>query len=348
MPRLSRRDTLKFSLGLGAATLALSTPLRAFAAGDTLRVTHFGGPYVALESIIGDAFVASGAGEVEYEQDQPNLILAKWQAQPDDPAYDIGLLERAPTLRAGAGGLALPLTPENVPNLANALPGALADDGAGVALAFDTIDIMYDKNQVSEPITSWLDLWRPELAGKIMLPGMPIDGAIVFTLVAVARAMGLKEEQVEETFPRFIELKDRVHSFYSDPNQASQLLERGEIAAAVQYSARIGQLMKRHDNITRATPDEGVPAIPYDLVVAAKTKAPEAAASYVNLALTPQIQEQICSAILLNPSVSGVELSDETVKYIISDQSKMFAVNDPVVIDLQQGWLERWQREVQS
>lgn len=348
MPRLSRRDTLKLSLSLGAATLALSAPLRALAAGETLRVTHFGGPYVALESIIGEAFVAAGLGEVEYEQDQPNLILAKWQAQPDDPAYDIGLLERAATLRAGAGGLALPLTAEKVPNLANALPGAVAENGAGVALAFDTIDIMYDKKQVEKPITSWLDLWRPELAGKIMLPGMPIDGAIVFTLVAVARALGLKEEKVDEVFPRFAELKSKVHSFYSDPNQASQLLERGEIAVAVQYSARIGQLMKRHENITRATPNEGVPAIPYDLVVAAKTKAPTVAEQYVNLALSPKIQEQVCSTILLNPAVSGVDLSQETLKYIISDQSKMFPVNDPVVIDLQQGWMERWQREVQS
>lgn len=348
MSALSRRDTLRLSLGLGVSSLALGIPLRGLASSDLLRVTHFGGPYVALERIIGDAFMDAGMGNVEYEQDQPNLILAKWQAQPGNPVYDIGLFERAPTLRAGSSGLALPLTEANVPNIVNALPGSVAEGGAGVALAFDTIDIMYDTNQVSEPITSWLDLWRPDLAGKIMLPGLPIDGAVAFTLVSVARAMGMTEEQVDEVFPRFIELKDNVHSFYSDPNQASQLIERGEIAVAIQYSARIGQLMKRYPHITRATPTEGVPAIPYDLVVAANTSAPEAAANYVNLALEPEIQAQVCSTILLNPAVSGVELDEDTIRYIISDQSKMFPVNDPVVIELQQGWLERWQREVQS
>jgi len=348
MSALSRRDTLRLSLGLGVSSLALGAPMRSFAAGDLLRVTHYGGPYVALETIIGEPFMDAGLGEVEYEQDQPNLILAKWQAQPDSPVYDIGLFERAPTLRAGSSGLALPLTEQNVPNIVNALPGAVAEGGAGVALAFDTIDIMYDTDQVSEPITSWLDLWRPELAGKIMLPGLPIDGAVAFTLVAVARAMGMTEEQVDEVFPRFIELKDSVHSFYSDPNQASQLIERGEIAVAIQYSARIGQLMKRYPNITRATPTEGVPAIPYDLVVAANTSAPETAAEYVNFALQPDIQAQVCSTILLNPAVSGVDVGEETLSYIITDQSKMFPVNDPVVLELQQGWLERWQREVQS
>lgn len=347
MHKLSRRDILKRSLGVGTGMLCSTAPLRAFAASETLRVTHFGGPYVALESIIGDAYIDAGLGDVEYEQDVSNLILAKWQAQPDDPIYDIGQMDRATTLRSGAVGLAMPLKDKEIPNLANALPGTLAENGSGVALALDSLDIMYDKNQVDEPITSWLDLWRPDLAGKIMLPGMPVGGAIAFTLVSVARALGFSEEKIDEAFPRFIELKDRVHSFYSDPNQASQLLERGEIAVAVQYGARIGQLMKRHDNITRAIPAEGVPALPYDLVVAANTKLPDMAVDYVNLALTPKLQEQICSSILLNPSVNGVDLGEDTLKYIVSDQSKMFQVNNPVVVNLYQGWLERWQREVQ-
>lgn len=343
---ISRRSAL--TLALGSTAMALIAPVTAFAADGPLRVTHFGGPYSALEDLVGGAFADAGLGEVEYEQDQPNLILAKWQAQPDDPVYDIGLFERATTIRAGSSSLALPLTVENVPNLSLALPGAIAEGGAGVAMAFDTIDIMYDTNQVSEPITSWLDLWRPELAGKIMLPGMPIDGAIVFLMISVGRAMGLSEEELDEVFPRFIELKDNVHSFYSDPNQASQLIERGEIAVAVQYSARIGQLMRRYDNITRATPTEGVPAIPYDLVVAANTTQPQTAADYVNLALSPEVQAAVCGTILLNPSVSGVTLSEDALRLVITDQSKMFPVNDAVVIERQQGWLERWQREVQA
>lgn len=343
---ITRRSAL--GLALGSTAMASIAPLAAFAAGGPLRVTHFGGPYSALEDLVGARFMEMGLGEVEYEQDQPNLILAKWQVQPKDPAYDIGLLERTPTLRAGSTGLALALTEENVPNIATALPGAVAEGGAGVAMAFDTIDIMYDTNQVSEPITSWLDLWRPDLAGKIMLPGMPIDGAIIFLMVSVARAMGVEESQMDEVIAKFVELKSNVYSFYSDPNQASQLLERGDIAVAIQYSARIGQLMKRYENIVRATPTEGVPAIPYDLVVAANTSHPKEAADYVNLALSPEVQVDVCGSILLNPSVSGVTLPDETSKYIIADQSKLFPVNHAVVIENQQEWLQRWQREVQA
>src|SRR5690606_11828132 len=101
-------------------------------------------------------------------------------------------------------------------------------------------------------------------------------------------------------------------------------------------------------NITRATPKEGVPAIPYDLVVAKNTPNKKAAEEYVNLALSPEVQNEVCATILLNPATSDVPLSEDTLRYIISDQSKLFAVNDSVVIEKQQGWLERWQREVQA
>lgn len=181
-----------------------------------------------------------------------------------------------------------------------------------------------------------------------MLPGMPIDGAIIFLLVSVARAMAVDVADMDAVIEQFVALKDNVHSFYSDPNQASQLIERGEVAVAIQYSARIGQLMKRYDHIIRATPAEGVPAIPYDLVVAARTSRPEEAANYVNLALSAEVQADVCAAILLNPSVSGVALSEETLRYIITDQSRLFPVDDAAIVDHQQEWLERWQREVQS
>ncbi len=348
MRTLSRRHALKLSLTAGTAGLAAALPLGRAMAAAPLRVTHFGGPYAVLEEIIGGAYTAAGFGDVEFEQDQPSLILAKWQAQRNDPPYDIGLLERPHTIRAGASGLALPLTTAELPNLANALPGAVAAQGAGTALAFDTIDIMYDKTAVTTPITSWLDLWRPDLAGKIMLPGMPIDGAIVYMLVACARASGLAETEVDKIFPKFVELKQNVRSFYSDPNQATQLLERGEIVAAVQYSARIGQLMKRDQRFTRATPKEGVPAIPYDLVGASGSKNPDGIRKYINLAASPEIQQKVCSSILLNPSMKGVSLPDDVRALIISDDSKLFAVDDIAVVERQQAWIERWQREVQS
>ena len=72
---------------------------------------------------MGQTFEKAGHGRVEYEQDQPGLIISKWKAQPDDPIYDIGFLTRDPTVRAGNAGLVEILSDADIPLLKECRPG---------------------------------------------------------------------------------------------------------------------------------------------------------------------------------------------------------------------------------
>jgi putative spermidine/putrescine transport system substrate-binding protein len=309
-------------------------------------VTHFGGPYAALDEIVGKQFAAAGHGDVVYEQDQPGLIISKWQAQPNDPIYDIGFLTRDPTVRAGKSGLVEVLSEDKIPLLADCIPGTLAPGGAGVAMVFDAIDVAYDKEAVSEPLDSWLDLWRPELRGKIMLPASPLNSMVAVVLVSIARAMGGDERTVDEIFPKIAELKPHVRSFFGDPNQVTQLMERREVAIAPQYSARIGLAIAKNDFIARATPKEGVPSSPYDLVIAKGSNNLELAKKYVNFTLQPDIQKAICSAIPLTPANKNTELDPEAARLIISDSSRLFQYDYAYVASRQSEWADRWAREI--
>lgn len=313
--------------------------------GETLRVTHFGGPYQALDALVGKRFTE---GRIVFDQDQPALIFSKWQAQPANPPYDIGLFVRPFAIRASNAGLVTPVNVQEMPNIARALPGAIAPDNAGVALGIDSMDLMYDTSAVSTPITSWMDLWRPEFKGRITLPAMPLGGAITYLLSSVARAMGGDDSRIDDAITKFRELKPNVRSFYQDPNIATQMLERGEIVIAPQYSARIAQLMRRSAKIARATPKEGVPAIPYDFVIAKGSKHQATAKKFVNFVMSPEIQTAISSNILLTPAVSGITVAEEARKLIVADASKLFVPNESLMLSRTAGWLERWQREIQS
>lgn len=348
--RQSRRDFVRSTgaalAGLGVLGAGLTRA--AVAQGATLRATHFGGPYQALDQIVGKRFADAGHGRIVFEQDQPALILSKWQAQPNNPPYDVGLFVRALTLRAGNAGLATLLDQSSLPALAQTLPGTLAPGGGGVAMVFDSVDVIYDKTKTPSPIESWSDLWRPEFKGKIVLPAMPLAGLIAATLIAFAKGFGGNERNVDEVFGKVKELKASARSFFSDPNQATQLVERGEIVAAPQYSARIAQAMTRTDRIARATPKEGVPVVPYDLVIAKNSPHQELARKYLSFVLTPEIQVEICSKIFLNPVLRGVTLPAAAQALIISDSSKLSVSDDVYVAEKQAGWAERWQREIQA
>ncbi|MGH2361875.1 MAG: extracellular solute-binding protein [bacterium] len=316
---------------------------------NTIRVTHFGGPYGALKDLIGAPFEQEKLGRVGYETEGSGaVLLGKLQAQRDNPPFNVFMMTRSFAVRAANAGLVSMLSPDEVPMLREVHKDAVLKNGAGVAMIFDSFDLMYDTTKVSAPITSWLDLWRPELKGKVVLPGAALAGTAVFMLLSVARALGGGERDVEGAFKKLKELKSSVRLFYSDPNQATQLIERGEIVAAAQYSIRIGHIMKGNPAIARATPKEGVIAAPYDLCVTKGSLDQDVAKRYVNFALSPKIQESLAANLLATPTHRSVKVPAAVQRLVMTDASKLWFIDEEYAAAQQKEWADRWVREIQS
>lgn len=346
-PSISRRSLIQY---LGACALATVTfGVGARAQAGNLRVTHFGGPYQILRDLVGRPFAAEGLGTVSYEAEFSSSALAKLQAQVNDPPFDIAMLPRAVALRASNAGLTATISAQDIPNLSSAVDGTLYQ-GIGVAFIMDGVDLMYNKAKVSAPVKSWPDLWRPEFAGKLALPAfgtaLPVN-----VVIAVTRAFGGNEHDdkaVDDAFRRLRELKSSVRAFVSDPNQATQLIERGEIIAAPQFSIRIANAMKANAEIDRATPFGLVQVLPYDLVIAKNSSNLELAKKYINFVISERIQSNVASALLATPVARHASLAPETERFIIKDSRTFFQVDEPFVASKTAGWLTRWQREIQS
>jgi len=351
MSAVARRRVLQLAALSGAALAADSAlPFRigAARAQATLRVTHFGGPYGALKDIVGAPFEQEKLGKVAYETEQPAIILSKLQAQRDNPPWDVVMMVRAVALRTGKAGLLTTLTPRDIPAMSEVVPQAVLADNLGVAMLLDSVDVMYDSTKVSTPISSWLDLWRPDFKGKIVLPAMPLAGYVTLTVLAVSRALGGNEKNVEDAFKKIKELRPSVRAFVTDPNQASQLMERAEILAAPQYSARISNVMKANAHVARATPKEGIPAAPYDLCVVKTSPNQDTAKRYINFVLSQKIQESLASTILATPANKNAKVTGAAQRLVMTDLSKLWFVDEEYVAAHQKDWLDRWVREIQS
>src|SRR6218665_3649535 len=109
---ISRRAALgALSVSAAAGFLAGLMPFgsRAVAQASTVRVTHFGGPYQVLQKIVADPFERAGLGKVNYEVETTASALAKIQTQKDNPPFDVVMMSRATTYRAGRAGLVMAL-----------------------------------------------------------------------------------------------------------------------------------------------------------------------------------------------------------------------------------------------
>lgn len=352
---MNRRDFLSVVGGIGsvAATGTLlggSRSSYAQGAGSVVKVTHFGGPYAELEKIVAEPFKAAGLGTVQYISSLTPATLGALQANKDNPPFDVVMLSRPAAVRAGNAGLVDKLDMSRIPSVKEFHEKARQPEGFGVPFVIDTVEIMYNKKMVKEPITSWLDLWRPDLDGKIALPSSSI--VLPTDLIAViTRALGGVEtdkQAVDKTFAKLAELKGRVRTFTSNPVQASTLIERGEVAATPQLGIRVSAVVQKSQDIARSFPKEGVSARPYDLCIVSGSKAKDLAYKYIEFIVSQKIQNDIVNAMWTPVGNANIKIPDSLKDKIFSDYDKLIFLDETYLATVQRDWMTRWERTIQA
>lgn len=349
---ISRRTALcalsAAAAGLTSSSLAFGG--RAAAQASTVRVTHFGGPYQVLQKVVADPFERAGFGTVKYEVETTASALAKIQTQKDNPPFDVVMMSRATTYRAGRAGLVMALNAVELPATKETMPETIGPGGFGAAFVLDTLGIMFDTRQVSRPLTSWMDFWRPEFKGKIVLPASTVSLSVYF-LTCIAHALGngkVDDASIDAAFKKIGELKGSVRTFYSDPIQASQLIERGDVAVAPQLSIRIANTMRHAPTVGRSTPSEGGPSLPFDLSIPINAANPKGAKTYINFILGKEAQTGLAEQLLATPVYKNVVIPDNLKPLMMLNTDKIWSTNEDYVASKTRDWLNRWAREIQA
>jgi putative spermidine/putrescine transport system substrate-binding protein len=353
MTHLNRRHVMRgIPLAWGGAVLgATGFGGGAAAQAATLHVTHFGGPYDVLSDIVGKPFLAATKTNVAYDVEISPTAFAKIQTQRSDPPFDVVMVSRAWGLRAQKTGLLTKVSAADFPEAAHVMADIVPAAGWGVATMLDTIDLMVDTKQIPTPVTSWLDLWRDDMKGKIMLPSA-VNGATAFGFIAcLVRAIGgdmKSEAAVNEAFARLKALKPSVRSFYADGSQPNMLIERGDIGVAPQFAIRIHNTSRVAPQVVKASPKEGVLAVPYDLCIPEHAKNPEIAKAYINFTLTPAIQTAMVTSLLATPVRTDVTIPPAVAPIVNFNPKLVWFQDEEFAAVKQREWLDRYTREVQS
>lgn len=348
MNNVTRRNALRY---VGGAALAMGMGPAAFAQERVLRSTHFGGPYQILNDVVGKPFSDMKLGRVEYDVEVSPSVIAKLQTQRGNPPFDVAMVSRPFGLRALKAGLLEQVSAADFPEIKALIPDALPSGGWGIAMILDTYDMMIDTKQVKEPITSWLDLWKPEFKGKTALPSAANGGATFAFISCIMKAVAgndRSEAAVKETFDRLKALKPSVRVFYPDSIQPTQLIDRGDISIAPQFGVRIANQTKVSPHIVKTTPKEGIVAIPYDLCITKGSKNVDLARKYINLTLTKPVQEKLVEGLLATPARVGLNVAPEVAKLVTLDPSKIWFQDEEYSATKQREWLDRYTREIQA
>ena len=196
-----------------------------------------------------------------------------------------------------------PLSETKVPNLVHidprwrhAFPGA---EEFGVPYFWGTVGIGYRRDLVQEPITSWMQLFRPpaEVRGKIAMIRDASD------LVGMAlKALGYSanttdSEQLALAEALLQEQKPFVKAYQYDAVNENSGLVTGELVAAMLYNGD-GRLIQKHNPaVTFVLPEEGGNLWVDYLVVLKSSRNSELAWRFINFFNEPRNAAQLAETL---------------------------------------------------
>jgi len=94
-------------------------------------------------------------------------------APPDQPPFDVMMIESMTYTLAKSRGLILPIRWENIPNMEKVFSSikemAPIKEGYGVVIGGEPIVTFYNQEKLPFKPTKWADMLRPELKGKIAI-----------------------------------------------------------------------------------------------------------------------------------------------------------------------------------
>ena len=279
-PTLNRRSFLK---GLGAAGVgavgltacASSTSSREVDLGrsDALQILNWE-DYIDADDD-GDIYYVGGtldamaglgldvAYEAGYADNIDGFQLVLDQAvNVDVPAWDIVVPTNWRAAEMIANGWAEPLPIELIPNHVNIDPVFLTnswDRGCRFQMPWQAgvTGIAYDPALTGGPLTSVLDLFNPELAGRVSFIGEMREAVGLVMLANGDDPSRPKTEAADAAFDiifdSFVSGQIKAFTF----NEFSDLLAAGEVAAAMAWSGDVALLQADRPDIEFIIPDEG-------------------------------------------------------------------------------------------
>ncbi|GGG49624.1 ABC transporter substrate-binding protein [Caldovatus sediminis] len=335
------------------AATAMAAGLLAGAAATTARsqelnVALFGGSFAEnVRTCVAEPFQRATGARVNFVLGNSVQNAARLRATRGRPDVDIAYMDLQVAVQAKNEGLLDQVDAARLTNLPDIYPSAVDPDRRWIGFMYSSTAIAYNPRELRNPPQAWADLWSPSLRGKLAIGDITATSGQHF-LIAAARINGGSVENVEPGFRAIRDLRPHVVTLYTQADQVVQLIERGDIAAAVWFSDRVGAAARSGVPVAVVFPREGAVGIlpTFSIPIGARSKA--LAEQYMDRALGAEAQRCFAERQFAGPTNRRVELPDELARLVPYRESveRMYFPPPEIVARSLPAWTERWNREI--
>lgn len=327
------------------ATAASLTLLAAPAlAQQTLTLSWWGFNGDRLEEFILAPFRAECGCEIVIETGNNADRLNRVQIRGGE-GVDVIYLSDSFSQQGVEAGLFQPINRALVPNIDTLHEMAQTPQGEfGPAYTIGRVGIVYDSARVTTPITSWADLWRPDLAGMIALPGITTTaGPMVVTIAGDVAGVNAFENE-DTAFAQLEALLPNVVKTYSTGSEMINLFSTGEVAVSLAQDFALGQLQAAVPTIVWAELTDGDIATLNTINIPTGAANVELAHQFINFVLDPERQRILAENGVDAPTQAGVVLTPEAAaRWTYGARMENLRRMDYARMNAARpGWIERW------
>lgn len=290
-------------IGMPQAVLAQS-------ASRSITVAYYGGNWgEAFDACVAQPFSKATGIKVVAEIGNSTTTLSKLQQQTGNAVIDVAYMDGGISEIAEAAGVLAPIDLAQLPHASALQPQAAYkndDHVFAVSAGYYSLGLIYNTNEVSEAPSSWEELWNDAYAGAVAVPS-PNNSAGVPFVIFLAGAFGDASESMDATFAKLKSLDSGL--LYDTSGAASNAFQSNEVVIGAHFNVGAWDLIDAGLPIGFTVPKEGVWATDARMHIVKGTKNAEAAAKFIDTALTPEAATCLAEKLYLGPAITGVALS---------------------------------------
>ncbi|MBW1961463.1 MAG: extracellular solute-binding protein [Deltaproteobacteria bacterium] len=283
-------------------------------------------------------------------------MLEKILVQKKNPRISVAGWDVVIGVKAAKLGLCETIDIEKAPNLKklydwalNRVDGklqVLATSVSGVGLIYNE-ELFKKKNMA--PATSWYDLWRKDLSGRISITA-PESTWGTAALVTIARLEGGGEHNIDPGFKKLRTLLPYIHTIHTWSSELTKLLQLGEVWLGTTGSNMGVALREKGFPARWVAPREGAPMMGGGMSLIKNAPLQEVAYDFLNLYFSTEFQKIRIGTGNATSNKEAWESAEESVKAsfpVRPDRpEKLIKLDWTIINEKRAAWTERWHKEM--
>ncbi|WGX98163.1 extracellular solute-binding protein [Nocardioides sp. L-11A] len=356
----SRRDVLKW-LGIGAGVAAAPTLLAACGgdsspaagasatgipdgSGRTLSVSVWGGETErAFKETVEPVFRKLTGAKVQYDTGSGGERFNKLLAQASAPTVDVFVNSGENVFQANRQGLLADIDTRRVPNAADIADWAKLFP---YGISYGLVAFGLTRAAGVPALTSWSDLWRPDLAGKLGLPGIGHTQMPMFLIMA-AELNGGSESDIDPGLKALAKLDPAVLQYFW--GEWADRAKAGEVSVVPEFNYSLLGANDAGVGFTFDFPEEKAIAADNTMAIVKGRPNEDLAHVFLDVAFDADVQTAFCGEWLGSPANVKATIAPKIAGRVplaadILDQVRFFDLGK--IATKRAEWTERLNSEV--